>query len=92
MSLLFLLLEMAQSDKPVRMEVVTTGDVNMLCRPCIDCGLYTGRRCDYCLAEERLPNETWVEGQGTPLCSHCENKHMDAWFWCLSSLPWHVVG
>ena len=57
------------------MEVLAWGDEDMLCRPCVDCGLYTGRFCDWCYAVERLPDEEWAEGQHTPLCSRCDNKH-----------------
>ena len=57
------------------MEVLAVGDESMLIRPCVDCGLKTGRFCDYCLAETRLPNEKWCDGQMTPLCSRCDNKY-----------------
>eukprot|EP00975_Prorocentrum_lima_P040090 8421035-Prorocentrum_lima.AAC.1 len=43
------------------------------CRPCVDCGLMTGRFCDWCLAADRLPGEVRAAGQMTPLCSHCDN-------------------
>ena len=48
---------------------------DMLLRSCVDCGLRTGRFCDHCLAEDRVPNEVWASGQHTPLCSHCDNEH-----------------
>ena len=63
------------------MEVLAWGDEDMLCRPCVDCGLYTGRFCDWCYAVERLPDEKWAEGQHTPLCSRCDNEH-DACHFC----------
>ena len=48
------------------------GEPDMLCRPCVDCGLYTGCFCDFCRAEDRLPDEVWAEGQHTPLCTNCD--------------------
>ena len=58
------------------MEVYAFGTPNELCRPCIDCGRYTGSFCDGvgrdCMAAERIPSETWVSGQATPLCSLCD--------------------
>ena len=51
------------------MEVLAAGSATMLCRPCVDCGLYTGRFCDHCLAKDRIPSEEWAPGQLTPLCS-----------------------
>ena len=41
------------------MEVLAAGDTEILNRPCIDCGLITGRICEFCLAEDRFPNEVW---------------------------------
>ena len=55
-------------------EVLAVGDEKMLCRPCVDCGLRTGRFCDFCLAADRMPSEVWAEGQLTPLCGACEAK------------------
>ena len=51
----------------------------ILVRPCVDCGLLTGRFCDYCFASERFPNgdadgRGWARGQLTPLCSLCDNE------------------
>ena len=60
------------TDLAAGMEVVCTGTAKMLCRPCVDCGLYTGRYCDHCKAIERIPSEQWAEGQMTPLCSRCD--------------------
>ena len=60
------------------------GDDEMLCRPCVDCGLYTGYFCDgdefgltgsRCLAADRIKGEEWAEGQRTPFCSNCEKKN-----------------
>ena len=56
------------------MQVLCHDDTKTLCRPCVDCGLYTGRYCDFCQAESRLPNEVWARGQMTPLCSVCDNQ------------------
>ena len=63
------------------MEVIAVGDEKMLVRACVDCGRYTGRFCDFCLAADRLPNEQWAKGQMTPLCSDCDNK-FDACHFC----------
>ena len=63
------------------LEVLAVGSTEMLCRPCVDCGLYTGRFCDYCYAEDRIPHEKWARGQLTPLCSHCDNRY-DACHYC----------
>ena len=63
------------------MQVLATGSEEMLNRPCVDCGLITGRFCDYCLASDRMPGEVWAAGQMTPLCSYCDNKH-DACHFC----------
>ena len=54
------------------------GDPGLLCRPCVDCGLRTGRFCDGdgCLAAVRVPSEQWAPGQLTPFCSHCEAKRL----------------
>ncbi len=56
------------------MTVLCGGDADTLNRPCVDCGLYTGRYCDYCLAASRIPTETWIDNQHTPLCSKCDNR------------------
>ena len=65
----------AMSDPAPRMEVLAWGSEEQLLRPCVDCGLITGRFCDYCLAETRVPSEEWVADQHTPLCSRCDWKH-----------------
>ena len=58
------------------MEVYAEGSIRDLCRPCVDCGKYTGRYCDGlafdCFAKDKVPAERWCEGQRTPLCSTCE--------------------
>ena len=58
----------------IDMTVLAVGDAEMLTRPCVDCGLVTGRFCDYCYAKDRVPSEEWAEGQLTPLCSTCDWK------------------
>ena len=70
----------------VNMEVLAWGDEKMLVRPCVDCGLMTGRYCDWCRAADRCPNEQWADGQMTPLCSYCDNMH-DACHFC-RGLSW----
>ena len=57
------------------MEVLAIGDRDVLFRPCVDCGLRTGCYCDYCLAEDRDPNNKWAKGQHTPLCATCDHKY-----------------
>ena len=57
------------------MEVLCFGGKGALYRPCVDCGHYTGRYCDYCLAVERIPKETWAPGQATPFCSSCDDNY-----------------
>ena len=59
----------------------------MFNRPCVDCGQVTGCFCDYCNARDRMPNEVWSAGQGTPLCTTCDRKHDRCHFcrglkWC----------
>ena len=68
------------------MEFLALGDDAMLVRPCVDCGVQTGRMCDHCYAVDRIPSERWAEGQLTPLCSRCDNKH-DACHFC-RGLDW----
>ena len=65
----------AMENDTVIIERLASGPTDMLVRPCVDCGLITGRFCDFCLAEERCPTEVWCENQMTPLCSKCEEKH-----------------
>ena len=50
-------------------------DVEMLVRPCVDCGRHTGCFCDWCYAKDRDPGDKWADGQHTPLCSTCDDKH-----------------
>ena len=69
------------------LEVTAVGDKETLIRGCVDCGLFTGRFCDYCYAKERVPTERWAKGQLTPLCSKCDNAHGSCHFcrnlkWC----------
>ena len=63
---------------------LSVGHKDELCRPCVDCGLFTGRFCDGqefeaagtpCFAKARLPSETWVDNQRTPLCSQCDWRY-----------------
>ena len=74
------------------LEVLAWGTKAELYRPCVDCGKYTGRYCDYCIAAARLPKEKWCKGQHTPLCSTCDNSK-DACHFCrgepwVTPLPW----
>ena len=67
--------------------MLAVGDEAMLCRPCADCGLVTGRFCDWCFAADRVPCEQWAYNQQTPLCSRCDNRHGACHFcrgldWC----------
>ena len=59
-----------------RMTVTCWGDGDMLCRPCVDCGRFTGNFCENdCLAASRIPTERWAGGQRTPHCTHCERRY-----------------
>ena len=59
------------------MAVYAAGSIKDLCRPCVDCGLYTGNFCDGIsgsmlfarLAKERVPAEEWCEGQRSAFMS-----------------------
>ena len=64
-----------------RIEVLAWGSPRTLTRPCVDCGLVTGRYCDWCFAASRLPDERWAPGQRTLLCSNCDNR-FDACHFC----------
>ena len=61
-------------------EVKAWGEPDVLCRPCVDCGMRTGSFCDgwpvrdCCLAALRCPDEVWAEGQKTPYCTRCEAR------------------
>ena len=57
------------------LEALAFGDEEILCRPCVDCGLFTGCFCDYCYAKDRIENEVWAIGQHTPLCTNCDKAH-----------------
>ena len=56
------------------MQVLAAGSAADLCRPCADCGQYTGRFCDFCRAADRIPSERWCYNQMTPLCSRCDDR------------------
>ena len=64
------------------LQVYAVGSPELLIRPCVDCGLKTGGYCDKCLAEDRMPEEEWAEGQRTPLCSRCDNKYSGLCHYC----------
>ena len=64
------------------MEVLCCGDTETLCRPCEDCGQYTGRFRDHCPASTRIPNEKWEGNQHTPLCSTCDNRYWACHYCC----------
>ena len=62
----------------IPMEVIAVpeeGQVDLLLRHCVDCGLRTGSFCDGCLAVTRFPDEEWVRNQHTPLCTACDRRH-----------------
>ena len=68
----------------VMLTTLAVGNTDELCRPCVDCGLFTGRFCDGqefeaagspCYAKDRLPGEAWVDNQRTPLCSRCDWRY-----------------
>ena len=63
----------------VALEALAVGTQEELCRPCVDCGLYTGCYCDGndwgdCFAADRLPRERWANNQRTPLCTACDRR------------------
>ena len=63
----------------VALEALAVGTQEELCRPCVDCGLYTGCYCDGndwgdCFAADRLPQEHWANNQRTPLCTACDRR------------------
>ena len=58
----------------VTMEIVAYGTVEMLTRPCVDCGRITGCFCDHCFAQDRIADEQWAENQRTPLCTACDRE------------------
>ena len=51
------------------------GSLEVLARPCVDCGLITRSFCGFCVAESRMPEDVWAEGQRTPLCHSCDRRH-----------------
>ena len=66
--------------------------MNVLIRPCADCGLWTGNYCDHCYAADRYPDQQWAAGQMTPLCTDCDQAHDACHFcrremWCTHA-PW----
>ena len=67
------MVEKNTSSGKVPLEVLAVSeDSDSLTKPCVDCGQVTGCFCDFCLAQDRLPNETWVAGQHTPFCTTCD--------------------
>ena len=68
------------------LQALAVGSLELLTRPCVDCGLKTCRFSDPCFAQERMPEEGWAENQHTPLCSMCDNAH-DMCHYC-RGVPW----
>ena len=66
------------------MSVLAAGTEQDLSRRCVDCGLFTGNFCDgiadNCYANERLPEQGWVPGQRTPLCTTCDRTRGRCYF------------
>ena len=63
----------------VALQALAVGTQDELCRPCVDCGLYTGCYCDgndwgECFAADRMPQEHWANNQRTPLCTACDRR------------------
>ena len=53
----------------VPLEAFGAGSAEMFNRPCVDCGLVTGRFCDYCMAADRLPEyDAWHFCRGKLWC------------------------
>ena len=71
---------------PSNPAIYAFGSVDMLTRPCVDCGQITGNYCDFCKAIDRDPNQEWAPGQCTPLCSICD-KARNACHFC-KHIPW----
>ncbi|CAE7278367.1 unnamed protein product [Symbiodinium sp. CCMP2592] len=75
---------------PIGLRALAHGSYNELCRPCVDCGLYTGSYCDGdsedCFAADRVPSEQWADNQRTPLCTACDRRH-DMCRFC-RGIPW----
>ena len=80
----------AVPSEPQRLEVTafaTEDDPTILYRQCVDCGVRTGRFCDWCRAVDRFPQgdatgRGWADGQLTPLCSECDDAR-DGCHFCL---------
>ena len=64
------------------MHILASGHSGMLFRACVDCGLITGCFCEYCLAAQRMPEETWAPNQCTPLCTKCDIKNHGICHFC----------
>ena len=69
------------------MEIIAHSEIEILCRPCVDCGQKTGCYCDNCKAKDRVPSEKWADNQQTPLCTECDRKYDECHFcrglhWC----------
>ena len=62
------------------LEVIAVGEPEDFRRPCVDCGMITCNYCDNCEARVRIPSETWVEGQRTPLCMNCDRRYDECRF------------
>ena len=78
------------------LEIMAMGPREILFRPCVDCGLWTGYFCDWCEAADRMPGEEWAEGQFTPLCTYCEGRHGKCHFcrqqkWCTPPATYRVA-
>ncbi|OLP89578.1 hypothetical protein AK812_SmicGene28942 [Symbiodinium microadriaticum] len=74
-----MLVTVLKKTRMARLIVSTAISTEELCRPCVDCGLYTGCYCDGndwgdCFAADRLPRERWANNQRTPLCTACDRR------------------
>ena len=67
------------------------GSSEVLARPCVDCGLITGSFCGFCVAESRMSEEVWAEGQHTPLCNDCDDRHHNRELIVSEVTVWHAV-
>ena len=60
----------------VSLEIKSWGDFETLCKPCVDCGKWTGNWCELeCLASACDPNGQSADGQITPHCTECDRKY-----------------
>ena len=66
-----------QSPRSLQELMADMNGVQMMYRPCVDCGRRTGSFCDTCKAIHRIPSECWASSnQHTPLCTTCDKFYL----------------